>query len=67
MIGNFNAGTLHDAIGLAEPIKPLLVVAVGKPDEEIILTDVKDGKTGYYRDEKDRHYVPKRAVEDLIL
>jgi hypothetical protein len=45
----------------------LLIVAFGKLDEEIILTDVVDGKTGYYRDENDRHYVPKRAVEDIII
>ena len=67
MIGNFNAGQLHDAIGLAEPIRPLLVVAIGKPDEEIILTDVIDGSTAYYRDEQDRHYVPKRRLEDLVM
>ena len=67
MIGNFDAGSLHEALGLAENLRPLLVVAIGKPDEEIILTDAVDGRTGYYRDEADRHYVPKRALEDLIL
>ena len=67
MIGNFNAGSVHDVLKLDENIKPLLIVAFGKPDEEIILTDVVDGKTGYYRDENDRHYVPKRAVEDIII
>ena len=67
MIGNFSAGSVHDVLKLDENIKPLLIVAFGKPDEEIILTDVVDGKTGYYRDENDRHYVPKRAVEDIII
>ena len=67
MIGNFNAGSLHDAIGLDEPIHPLLIIAIGKSDEEVILTDVVNGKTGYYRDEQDRHYVPKRKLEDLVI
>lgn len=67
MIGNFNAGPVQDALGLKEEIRPLLIVAVGKPDEEVILTDVVDGKTGYYRDEQDRHYVPKRKLEDLVI
>ena len=67
MIGNFNAGTLHDAIGLDAHIHPLLIVAVGKPDEEVIIKDVVDGKTGYYRDNEDRHYVPKRALKDLLI
>ncbi len=67
MIGNFNAGSVHDALGLKEQIRPLLIVAIGKPDEEVILTDVVDGKTGYYRDDQDRHYVPKRKLEDLVV
>lgn len=67
MIGNFNAESVHDALGLKEEIRPLLIVAIGKPDEEVILTDVVDGKTGYYRDEQDRHYVPKRKLEDLVI
>ena len=67
MIGNFNAGSLHDALGLDAHIRPLLIIAIGKPDEEVILTDVVDGKTGYYRDEQDRHYVPKRKLEDLVI
>ena len=67
MIGNFNAGSVHDVLGLDEEIKPLLIVAIGKPDETILLTDVVDGKTGYYRDEQDRHYVPKRALSDIVI
>ena len=67
MIGNFNAGSVRAALKLPEAIHPLLIVAVGKPDETVILTDVVDGKTGYYRDEQDRHYVPKRALADIVL
>ncbi|MGX8688804.1 MAG: nitroreductase family protein, partial [bacterium] len=32
------------------------------------LTDVgEDGKTAYYRDENDVHYVPKRSLEDILI
>ena len=67
MIGNFRADAVSEVTGFPENIKPMLIVAIGKPDEEIILTDVVDGETGYYRDQEDRHYVPKRALEDLII
>lgn len=68
MIGNFNAASVKEVLGLEEQLHPLLIVAVGKPDEEIILTDVGEGgSTSYYRDDEDRHYVPKRALEDIIL
>ena len=67
MIGSFNAGLLRDVLNLEENIKPQLVIALGKPDEEIILMDAVDGNIGYYRDEEDRHYVPKRSVQDMII
>jgi len=68
MIGNFNAGELCSVLKLPANIRPLLVVALGKPDEKIVLTDVgQDGNTVYYRDENDVHYVPKRSLEDLLL
>lgn len=68
MIGNFVREEVAEHLSLAENLVPLLVVAVGKPDEEIVLVDVpEDGNTNYYRDENDVHYVPKRALEDLIV
>lgn len=68
MIGNFNPGKISDAIALPENLVPLLIVAVGKPDETIVLTDIKqDGSTDYYRDEQGVHYVPKRSLEDIVL
>ena len=68
MIGNFTAGNISQVLGLADNLHPLLVVAFGKPDEEIILVDVKeDGSTNYYRDENDTHYVPKRSLQDELI
>lgn len=44
-----------------------LVLALGKPKEEVVLVPVeKDGSIRYYRDENQVHYVPKRDLEDLI-
>ena len=67
MIANFSAPALSKALGLAERYVPQLVVALGKPDEKIVLTEVEDGKTAYYRDENDVHYVPKRKLSEIIL
>lgn len=68
MIGNFMAKELSEALSLPENIRPTLVVALGKPDEKIVLTDVgPDGKTPYYRDENDVHYVPKRSLNELMI
>lgn len=68
MIGNFQAGDLKAALHLPEHIAPMLVVALGEPAEQVVLTQVgPDGDTRYYRDDQDVHYVPKRKPEDLIL
>ena len=68
MIGNFSPEKIREVLGLAENIQPLLVVALGKPAETIVLTEVgEDGETAYYRDENDVHYVPKRKLEDILL
>lgn len=45
-----------------------LVLALGKPKETVKIVDVKsDGSTKYYRDEHQVHYVPKRALDDIII
>lgn len=67
MIGNFNAASVSQTLGLEAALHPLLIVAIGKPDETVILTDAADGGTAYYRDAEDRHYVPKRALADLVI
>jgi len=69
MIGNFPKEEMKALLNPGEAIEPVLVVAIGKPNEEIVLTDVgEDGNTAYYRDETGRiHYVPKRALEDILI
>ena len=67
MIGNFAADSLRNALGLPENIHPMLVVAFGKPDDEIRIVEVQDGNTNYYRDGNDTHYVPKRSLEEILL
>ena len=68
MIGNFNRASLSKTLALAENLVPVLVIALGEPDEEIILETVgEDGDTKYFRDADGVHHVPKRAKEDLLL
>lgn len=67
MIGAYNAAGVKEAMQLPENLSPTLVIAIGKPDEKVVLTDAADGKIEYYRDENNVHYVPKRRLEDIIL
>ncbi len=68
MIGNFGRADLQAELGLPSHVLPVLVVAIGKPDETIILETLKNGEpTAYYRDENGVHHVPKRAMEDILV
>lgn len=44
MIGNFHAGEVKGALSLADNLAPLLIVAVGKPAEKVVLTEIEKGE-----------------------
>lgn len=68
MIGNYGAKTVTEGLELDENFAPMLIVALGKPDEKIIITEMEEGEdTNYYRDSEDVHYVPKRKLSDIII
>lgn len=69
MIGSFKRGQVAQALGIDQERYQLsLLLALGKPKEVVTLVPVKaDGDVRYYRDENQAHYVPKRALEDLLL
>lgn len=68
MIGNFSPDEVKERLNLAEYIKPMLIIALGKPSEKIVITEIENGESiKYYRDENDTHYVPKRKLKDIII
>ena len=68
MIGAIARDKLRAALGLPERYKILLVIALGKPHETVVLETVgADGSIEYWRDENDVHHVPKRPLDDVIL
>jgi nitroreductase len=68
MFGSVNVKQLKAVLGLGEHLEVKLVVALGKPIEEIQIDDLaEDGNIKYWRDDRQVHHVPKRKIEDLIL
>ena len=68
MIRNFGLKPLTELLGLSENLVPILVIALGAPAENVELVPVSaGGDINYYRDEKGTHYVPKRALEEIVL
>jgi nitroreductase len=67
IVASLNRGRLREALHIEERYEILLVVALGKPAETVVLEDVKGGHTHYWRDEKSVHHVPKRTLAELIV
>ena len=64
-IGAFDREPVKEALGLK--YEPLLVLAIGRPNENIQLKECREGDSLTYYREGDVHYVPKISVNDLIL
>lgn len=66
MIGSIQTQGLRQALDIPSRYEILLVLALGKPKEAVIIekatTDIK-----YWRDSKGIHHVPKRPLHELIL
>lgn len=69
ILGNIKRASLAQSLGIdLEKFSIDLVLALGKPAEEIVLEPVSEHHgTHYYRDEAQVHHVPKRSLEELIL
>jgi len=68
MIGNIDTKGLVKDMGIAEHLKVLLVLPLGKPVEEVRLIPVgPEGDMKYWRDKEGVHYVPKRKLGEIII
>jgi nitroreductase len=68
MIGSIDRKSLKKALNLSDNLEILLVIALGKPLETVILESVgADGVVKYWRDDQQQHHVPKRSLEELIV
>jgi nitroreductase len=59
---------LAQALKIPAQCNIMLIVALGKPKEQVVLeTATAGGSIKYWRDEKEIHHVPKRPLEEIII
>ena len=68
MLATINRKDLRKVLNIEARYKILLVLAIGKPKEEIVIETVgPDGSIRYWRDAEGLHHVPKRPLQELIV
>jgi len=68
MLGALDREGLRQALDIPERYEILLVLALGKPKETVVIEETgPDGDIKYYRDDERVHHVPKRLLNELIL
>lgn len=67
ILGAIDRPKLQKTLNIPKQYEILLVLALGTPGEKVILEDLKEEGTKYWRDENDVHHVAKRKLEDIII
>ena len=68
MLGSIDRKALRNSLNIPSQLKILLVLAIGKPKEQIVLETIDSSDSiKYWRDNEGVHHVPKRKLEDIIV
>jgi len=68
IIGSVRKVDLSQALAIPADYEILLVIALGKPKETVVLEAVgAGGDIKYWRDEQGVHHVPKRSLAEIVV
>ncbi len=67
ILASIDRKVLREKLKIPARYEILLAVALGYPNETVVVDEIKNGDYKYWRDEKSVHHVPKRSLSELIL
>jgi nitroreductase len=68
IIGSVRRPELSQALAIPAEFEILLVIALGRPKETVVLEPVgPGGDIRYWRDQQGVHHVPKRSIGEIII
>jgi nitroreductase len=67
IIGSVNREGLRNAFNIPSRYEILLVLALGKTVENVVIEEIRNNDVKYWRDSDKTHHVPKRNLDELIL
>ena len=68
IIASIQRDVLREALGIDPRFEMLLVLALGKPKETVVIDPIgADGDIKYWRDADGVHHVPKRGLDEILV
>jgi nitroreductase len=68
ILGSIDRSALRASLELSDHYDILLIIALGKPCETVVIEQAQTGTDiKYWRDQNGTHHVPKRRLDDLII
>ncbi|NVO08990.1 MAG: nitroreductase family protein [Bacteroidales bacterium] len=68
IIYSIKRSELAETLSLPEHLDVVLVLALGKPVEEVVIEPIPtSGEVKYWRDENHVHHVPKRSLKEVVV
>jgi nitroreductase len=67
IIASVKKEKLRGLLDIPKDLEVLLVLALGKPVEKVVLETIENNNVKYWRDENRVHHVPKRTLDEIIL
>ncbi len=68
IIASVKREQLRQILNLSEDYEILLVIALGKPKETVVIDEIEPGQDiKYWREPNQVHHVPKRKLKDVVL
>ncbi|MFA6127450.1 MAG: nitroreductase family protein [Bacteroidales bacterium] len=65
MIGSIKREQVKSLFDLPGQLEILLILALGRPVEKVVIEPIIEGDIRYWRDLEQVHHVPKRSLEDI--
>lgn len=67
MFASMNKEQLMKQFSFSHNLEILMVIALGKPVEKVVLEEIENENIRYYRDKEGVHHVPKRRLQDILV
>jgi len=67
IISSIKREELRSELNIPDNYEILLILALGKPVENVLIDGIKNNDVKYWRDNEKNHHVPKRSLKELII